>query len=119
MTIYGMAMIAASGPGHGVASIARPATSQRPTASLTVRRAPMTVAMEPMPACRSGSMSWTAPKAWAAIPQRKKAASRITSPGVTSAPASAKPTTAGLTKCVLDVSESKTGRSLKRSPATE
>ena len=70
---YGTATSAASGPGHGTNSIKMPDAAHKPSAALTVARAPKAVAMEPMFASLSGSMSCTAPKAWAAMPHRKKA----------------------------------------------
>src|SRR5690606_1290373 len=124
---------AASGPGHGTASRRPPAASHSAIARRTVARAPITVATEPIPAVRSGPTSCTAPKACAAVPHRKKAvSSRIVpvprpSPSPAGSPASraltpaatAKPTTAGLTKCVLEVIESRNGLSLNRSPFAE
>src|SRR5690625_65397 len=117
LTRYGTTSTAASGPGQETASTTRPAKIHSTTENRTVLRAPNTVAIEPMPAFRSGRTSWTAPKAWAAIPQRKKATSTTTTSKVASAAASASPTTAGLTKWVRDVAEPRQGRCLTRSAA--
>ena len=84
-----------------------------------MRAAPITVAMEPMPASRSGWTSCTAPKACEAMPHRKNATSEATAVSPTGAPLSARPNTAGPTKWVEEVSESSTGRSLSRSPGAE
>ena len=76
--------------------------------------------MERDAALRSGTMSCTAPKACAAMPHRKKADehdARV--PVVTSAPASARPTTAGLTKCVLDVTRVQHRTLLEAQPGAE
>src|SRR5690625_5834994 len=72
-----------------------------------------------MPACRSAAISCTAPRAWEAMPQQKNAANAATTPQPVSVPSSSTPTTAGPTKCVAEVAESSTGRSLNRSTGTE
>src|SRR5690606_28810034 len=81
---------------------------------------PKKVATEWMPAARSAATSWTAPKAWLAMPHSTNAAamthaSRL--PG--SAPATTSAYTSGPTKCIADVKESSTGRSLNRAPGAE
>src|SRR5690606_23985249 len=116
---YGVTSRATSGPGHGVVSMSTAASAHIASANRTVRAAPSTVAIEPMPPALSGTTSWTAPNACAATPQAKNAASTVTCVVVKAAPASAKPYTAGLTKCVEEVTESRNGRSLNRSPGTE
>ena len=88
---YGTTSSAASGPGHSVTSMSRPARIQRPSARRTVARAPNAVAIEAMPPSRSGTMSCTAPNAWLAMPQQKNAASSASSCGVGTAPATASP----------------------------
>src|SRR5690606_31038037 len=85
----------------------------------TVRAAPNHVATDEIPASRSARRSWTAPKAWEAMPHTQHATRAATTGSVKAAPASARPKTAGLTKWVLEVIESSTGRSLKRSPGAE
>src|SRR5690606_31566947 len=80
---------------------------------------PSHVATEAIPAARSAVTSCTAPNACDAMPHRKNATSDATAVRSGSAPTSASPNTAGPTKCVLDVAESRTGRSLSRSPGAE
>jgi hypothetical protein len=65
--------------------------NQSASAMRTVVRAPKAVAMDAIPASRSGTTSCTAPNAWLAMPQQKNAASNATSCGVGSAPATASP----------------------------
>src|SRR5919107_899790 len=85
----------------------------------TVRAAPSQVATDAIPADRSATMSCTAPKAWEAMPHRKKADSDAHAVVSNVPPASTRPKTAGLAKWVLDVMESSSGRSLNRRPGTE
>ncbi len=75
--------------------------------------------IEPILASRSAPMSWTAPNACDAIPQQKNAVSAQTATVSTAPPASTSPNTAGPAKCVLEVTESSTGRSLNRSTGAE
>src|SRR5690554_3344128 len=116
---YGTAMRAASGPGHDVNNMSAPAAAHSNRAILAVARAPNAVAIEWMLASRSGLISWIAPNACAAMPHKKKATRVSTIVVLKCAPARIRPTTAGLTKWVLEVNESRTGRSLNRSLAAE